>query len=344
MARSEANEVLNSVPTTVLYANAAAVDAGEIINIAGIGAAVALAAYGANVEGVYQFRGVVQVPLNTGVTANQGNKLYWDASANKAILSSGAVAADDFYLGQALQNGTAKAGFVKVDLNADYADAESTGDLTISNVAASADCYDIQFKKSRAGAIVQSGDDIGHIDFMGYNGTSYDIAAQIMAEVPAAPGASTDMPGSIVLKACADSSATLTTAATFTGSAITLALATTFSAGAIFGATTTGILISGATTTGISITGNATTAISVGTGTFATGLAIAGTLTTGISIGASTTAIKITGAQTQIFDFTSATTAVLEDDKAFADKAGSIKILMPSGGAAYINVYDGSAS
>jgi hypothetical protein len=65
--------------------------------------------------------------------------------------------------------------------------------------------------------------------------------------------------------------------------------------------------------------------------------------TTGITMTAPTTAMVVTGAVTQVFDFTGASTAVLEDNKVFPDKAGSIKILMPSGGAAYINIYDGSA-
>lgn len=66
--------------------------------------------------------------------------------------------------------------------------------------------------------------------------------------------------------------------------------------------------------------------------------------TDGITMSGTTAGIKMTGAVSQVFDFTDATTAVLEDDKAFGSKAGSIKILMPSGAAAYINVYDGAAS
>lgn len=64
----------------------------------------------------------------------------------------------------------------------------------------------------------------------------------------------------------------------------------------------------------------------------------------GVYMTGAATGIKMTGAVTQVFDFTSLTTAIAEDDKAYDTKAGSIKILMPSGGAAYINVYDGSAS
>lgn len=64
--------------------------------------------------------------------------------------------------------------------------------------------------------------------------------------------------------------------------------------------------------------------------------------TTGVYMSTVTTAFTVTGALTQLFDFTGATTAVVEDNKVYDTKAGSIKILMPSGGAAYINIYDGT--
>ena len=48
------------------------------------------------------------------------------------------------------------------------------------------------------------------------------------------------------------------------------------------------------------------------------------------------------GSATSLFDFDDASGFVLEDSKAYPDKAGNIKVIMPSGGAAYINLYDGS--
>ena len=53
----------------------------------------------------------------------------------------------------------------------------------------------IRIVKDRAGAIVQNGDEIGYIQFRGYNGSSYDRAAMIIAHIDATPGASNDMPG-----------------------------------------------------------------------------------------------------------------------------------------------------
>jgi hypothetical protein len=43
-------------------------------------------------------------------------------------------------------------------------------------------------------------------------------------------------------------------------------------------------------------------------------------------------------------EFKEAGGCVLEDNQEWGTKAGSIKVIMPSGGAAYINLYDGSQS
>jgi hypothetical protein len=52
--------------------------------------------------------------------------------------------------------------------------------------------------------IVQSGDALGYIQFKGANGTDYDAAAYIYAEVDGTPGASGDMPGRLVFSTTAD--------------------------------------------------------------------------------------------------------------------------------------------
>lgn len=73
-----------------------------------------------------------------------------------------------------------------------------------------------------------------------------------------------------------------------------------------------------------------------------------GTATNGLHIyntatdGTMTTAIKIFGALTNVFDFTGASGAITEDNKAAPDKAGTIKILTPGGNVGYINYYDGT--
>jgi len=67
----------------------------------------------------------------------------------------------------------------------------------------------LQFYRSRGSSvgtntIVASGDQLGVINFRGANGSSYDIAAQIRAEVDGTPGASNDMPGRLVFSTTAD--------------------------------------------------------------------------------------------------------------------------------------------
>lgn len=85
--------------------------------------------------------------------------------------------------------------------------------------AASADCVNILFRKSRgssgAKAIVSSGDAIGKFNGQGYNGTGYDTAAQISFEVDGTPGASSDMPGRIAFWTSPDGTATPTLRGTF---------------------------------------------------------------------------------------------------------------------------------
>lgn len=67
---------------------------------------------------------------------------------------------------------------------------------------------------AQASTIVQSGDVLGRFRFLGANGTGYDVASEIQATVGGTPGASTDMPGSLIFKTSPDGSVTPTTALT----------------------------------------------------------------------------------------------------------------------------------
>jgi len=71
----------------------------------------------------------------------------------------------------------------------------------------------IAFIKSRGTAssptIVQSGDNVGALNFYSWDGSTYAIAAQISAVVDATPGAG-DMPGRIVFSTTADGASTIT--------------------------------------------------------------------------------------------------------------------------------------
>ena len=123
--------VKESAPVeTVQYTNTAAVSAGELIFVAGIGAMRAMAAYGADAEGTYLVKGKIQVALTAGVTATQGAKVYWDASVNTAVISSTTtldISAGDFYLGRAVAAGSAAGGYVDVEINNNRIDSSGLG-------------------------------------------------------------------------------------------------------------------------------------------------------------------------------------------------------------------------
>lgn len=65
-------------------------------------------------------------------------------------------------------------------------------------------------RKSRAGAIVQSGDSVGSIAWRAFNGTSYNSLSQIRAVVDGTPGPTGDMPGRLEFYTSADGTSTVT--------------------------------------------------------------------------------------------------------------------------------------
>ena len=82
------------------------------------------------------------------------------------------------------------------------------GNINLSmfnSAAATTPAYE-DFYKDRAGAIVNSGDGIGRIRFMGYDGAGYITAAQIDGLVDGTPGTN-DMPGRLVFYTTADGAA-----------------------------------------------------------------------------------------------------------------------------------------
>lgn len=117
----------------VLYANSAAVTVGEVINISGVGVAIAADTYDAAETGVYYTDGIFQLPIGTGVTVAQGNRCYWDVSKNAIILTG--MVAGDFEVGRAVAAGTAEAGYVDVRIGASAADYRTTGGLTAAKIA-----------------------------------------------------------------------------------------------------------------------------------------------------------------------------------------------------------------
>jgi hypothetical protein len=107
----------------------------------------------------------------------------------------------------------------------------------------------LSFKKSRGASIgtntiVQSGDQLGIVEFAGANGTGFNAGACIIGEVDGTPGASNDMPGRLVFSTTADG-ASITTERMRITSAGVLQVA---DAGNIAVGTTTGTKIGTATT------------------------------------------------------------------------------------------------
>lgn len=121
MARDEANvvqQVGEGYNGVIQYAHSAAVDAGEVIAVTGVGACIALAAYDANATGAYAKVGIFKLPITSGVSITQGQEVYWDVSANKVQALASIDQSADVYLGQAVKAGTAAGGYVEVDINA----------------------------------------------------------------------------------------------------------------------------------------------------------------------------------------------------------------------------------
>jgi predicted RecA/RadA family phage recombinase len=103
---------------TIKYTNSSAVNAGDVVYVEGLGALVAYDDYDASAEGVYYKKARITVDITSGVTISQGNRVYFDASAETVQLeSSAALTSSDFYLGIAVADGTAAGGYVDVDIN-----------------------------------------------------------------------------------------------------------------------------------------------------------------------------------------------------------------------------------
>ncbi len=77
-----------------------------------------------------------------------------------------------------------------------------------STSGANVDFFKTRAASGAATTIVVSGDTIGGLKFLGANGTTYDTAAQIRATVGGTPGATTDMPGSLIFETSPDGSVT----------------------------------------------------------------------------------------------------------------------------------------
>lgn len=101
---------------TVTYEHTAAVSAGEVLELnPGLGlVGVAVSSYDADATGVYYVKGVFNLPIASGVTVSQYDRVWWDVSADEIIKDP---AKADIYLGYAVADGTAAGGYVDVAIN-----------------------------------------------------------------------------------------------------------------------------------------------------------------------------------------------------------------------------------
>ena len=150
--------------------------------------------------------------LNNNIPTNIGS----GTAAAPAICAGGDVNTGIFSPA-ADQIGIATNGVERVRLNASgIVDVKTTSGFELAQLSKySADANQaVQvFRKSRSATldgntIVQGGDALGGIAFAGANGTGYDYAASIIAEVDGTPGASSDMPGRLVFRTTSDGSST----------------------------------------------------------------------------------------------------------------------------------------
>jgi len=240
--KTNTNLTYNSNTGAFSIGTAAALTAGTIE----LGAAsdTTLARSGAGdvtIEGNTVYRvGGTDVALADGGTGasltdpNLDRVLMWDDSAATikfadlaSLTTEGAPAAGDFLLVQRAEDDIVKVNWSSlpgvgggISNVVEDSTPELGGDLETNNFDIkfeqySADAVDAEaiFQKSRNAAIgshtiVQDGDDLGTLRFQGSNGTTFDTAALILAEVDATPGASADMPGRLSFWTTPDASAT----------------------------------------------------------------------------------------------------------------------------------------
>jgi hypothetical protein len=135
-----------------------------------------------------------------GTTTLRWRKLWGvDADLSGTLIAAGTVGIGTI---------TSPSALLHIGANASYSGV-------ILDYASSLDPYtaDLRFRRARntlaSPQIVASGDNLGSVQFWGYDGGAYRPAATIVAEVGAAPGAS-DMPGALTFNTTTDGAITPT--------------------------------------------------------------------------------------------------------------------------------------
>lgn len=150
----EAYVIDGSVPVTIRYTNASAATAGEVIFVAGIGPMIAESSYDADAEGLYAIKGKFQFPIGTAVSISQGDKCYWDKSAN-AVIKTGMIA-EDFYLGRAAADGSATAGYVVIEIDNNRIDYVSAGGVLPAAIIIAAGSHTCVNTTGSANAVLET--------------------------------------------------------------------------------------------------------------------------------------------------------------------------------------------
>lgn len=98
----------------IVYAHGSAVTAWTPIFVAGLGVLVPQVSNDASVSTSFYNKGVFKFTIASAVTVSKGDPLYYDSAAGKVQKT---LPTTGFYLGVAVENGTATAGYVNVAIN-----------------------------------------------------------------------------------------------------------------------------------------------------------------------------------------------------------------------------------
>ena len=165
-------------------------------------------------DGLSDVDGTAATPAIRGTDANTG--IFFPAADTIAFSEGGVEAARFDASGRLLIGNTASVteaqGFTP---SVQVSGTGTLASMSIARYSANASYPGLLFEKSRGATvgtntIVSNGDNLGGISFQGANGTGFTEAAQIIASVDGAPGASADMPGRLGFYTTADGSGTPT--------------------------------------------------------------------------------------------------------------------------------------
>ena len=154
--------------------------------------------------------GQLQVNSDDLILRNRdaGNLQLWTNDAEKfRITSSG----DLFVAGTGGMNTTQLPNGSTINVNG----TSSNDGLSVIRYSTGYGAYGLNIGRSKSNTIgtnaaVTNGNDLGHITFYGADGTDFNQAAMITAQVDGTPSDGTDMPGRLVFKTSSDGSATPT--------------------------------------------------------------------------------------------------------------------------------------